>query len=213
MFSIDLLKGKGLPEQVDLKKSAFKLVPILIPVLAMTVFAAALQHQGATLRDYQHAEQENQQQIEHYGKDVAEYNKISAGLNRMKKCLKGVSKALSYRVQVSDMLVELVQSLPEGIFVYEMKLDRSSVKQKVQQPDSETFTQRLVVNRKLDLVLCTYGASGNDRAVQEYVKQLKESPLLKEIFLDIKPSARQQGQVDGQPAIYYEIECVLREQG
>ena len=33
-----------------------------------------------------------------------------------------------------------------------------------------------------------------------------------EVFTEMKPSARQQGEVDGRAAIYYEIECVLREQ-
>ena len=212
MFSIDLLKGKGLPEKIDLKRSVLKALPILIPVLAITVFASAYQHDRASLRDQQQLLHSNQQQLGLYTEDIAEYNKINSKIKGMQKCLNDISRAMAYRVQVSEVFVELVQALPENIFVYEMKLDRNSVQEKIQQPDSGEVKQRLVVRRKLKLVLCGYDGNRSDAAVQEYVNTLKQSPLLTEVFTEIKPSARQQGEVDGRAAIYYEIECVLREQ-
>ena len=213
MFSIDLLKGKGLPEKTDLKRSVLKVLPILIPVLAVTLFASAYQHNGASLRTQQQRLLSNQQQLSLYTEDVADYNKMNLKIKGMKKCLNDISKAMAYRVQVSEVFVELVQALPESIFVYEMKLDRNAAQKKIQQPDSGEVTQRLVVRRKLNLVLCGYDAERSDAAVQEYVNTLKQSPLLTEIFTEIKPSARQQGEVDARSAIYYEIDCVLREQG
>ncbi|MCD6174897.1 MAG: hypothetical protein J7K65_03905 [Planctomycetes bacterium] len=212
MFSIDLLKGKGLPETIDLKRSALKALPILIPVLAVTLFASAYQHDRALLRDQRQILSSNQQQLALHTEDIAEYNKINSKIKGMQKCLNDISKAMTYRVQVSEVFVELSQALPENIFVYEINLDRKSVQEKIQNPDSGEVTQRLVVRRKLNLVLCGYDADRSDTAVQEYVNALKQSPLLAKIFLEIKPSARQQGEVEGRPAIYYEIECILREQ-
>ena len=212
MFSIDLLKGKGLPEEIDPKRLILKALPILIPVLAVTLFASAYQHDRASLRDQQQLLSSNQQQLALHTEDIAEYNKINSKIKGMQKCLNDISRAMAYRVQVSEVLVELAQALPNNIFVYEMNLDRKSVQEKVQNPDSGEVKRRLVVRRKLELVLCGYDADRSDAAVQEYVNVLKQSPLLAEIFTEIKPSARQQGEVDGRPAIYYEIQCVLREQ-
>ncbi len=212
MFSIDLLKGKGLPETIDLKRSILKALPILIPALAVTLFASAYQHDKASLRDQRQILSSNQQQLALHTEDIAEYNKIDLKIKGMQKCLNDISKAMTYRVQVSEVFVELSQALPENIFVYEINLDRKSVQEKIQNPDSGEVTQRLVVRRKLNLVLCGYDADRSDAAVQEYVNALKQSLLLAEIFTEIKPSARQQGEVDGRPAIYYEIECILREQ-
>jgi Tfp pilus assembly protein PilN len=213
MFSIDLLKGKGLPEKVDLTKLTLKALPILIPVLAVTLFASAYQHDRASLRNQQQVLKSNQQELELYTDDIAEHNMMNSKIIGMKKCLNDISKAMSYRVQVSEVFVELVQALPENIFVYEMKLDRNSVQEKIQDPDSGQTKQRLVVRRKLELVLSGYDGDQGDAAVQEYLTALKQSPLLTDVFTEIKSSARQQGEVDGRPAIYYEIECVLREQG
>jgi hypothetical protein len=213
MFSIDLLKGKGLPEKVDLKKSTLKALPILIPVLAVTLFASTYQRDKALLQDQQRTLSTNQRQLQLHREDISEYNKMNVKIKGMEKCLDDISKAMSYRVQVSEVFVELVQTLPENIFVYEMELDRSAAQEKIQQPDSDEVKQQLVIRRKLDLVLCGYDADKSDAAVQEYVNALKQSPLLTEVFAEIKPPARQQGEVDGRAAIYYEIECILREQG
>lgn len=213
MFSIDLLKGKGLPQKLDMKKSVLKAVPILIPLLAVGVFAAAYQRDTAAMRDQRQTLVSNQQQIAQYTQDVIEYNSIDTRIKGLEKCLKDISKALSYRIQVSDVLTELVQALPESIFIYEMNMNRNAVNEKIQQDDAAEVKQRLVVRRQLKLVLCGYDAEKSDIAVQVYVSELGKSPLLKGLFVEIKPSARQQGQVDGNPAIYYEIDCVLREQG
>lgn len=212
MFSIDLLKGKGLPEQIDSKRLVLKALPILIPALAVTLFASAYQHDRVSLQDQQQLLSSNQQQLSLHAEDIAEYNKINLKIEGMQKCLNDISKAMNYRVQVSEVLVELSQTLPENIFIYEMNLDRKSVQEKIQDPDSGEVKQRLVIRRKLELVLCGYDADRSDAAVQEYVNALKQSPVLADIFTEIKPSARQQGEVDGRPAIYYEIECTLREQ-
>ncbi|MHC4772688.1 MAG: hypothetical protein ACYSO4_08745, partial [Planctomycetota bacterium] len=112
MFSIDLLKGKGLPEKVDLKRSALKALPILIPVLAVTLFASAYHKDSVSLKNQKQLLHSNQQQLEHHTKDVAEYNKMKAAIKDVENCLSDISKAMAYRIQVSDILVELVQTLP-----------------------------------------------------------------------------------------------------
>lgn len=213
MFSIDLLKGKGLPETADPKRLALKALPILIPVLAIMALASTYHHDSAQLKRQRQILQSNQQQLEGYAKDLAAYNKVNTQIKGMEKCLKDISKAMGYRIQVSEVFVELVQALPESIFVYEMELDRNSAREKIQVPDSDEVKQKLVVRRKLKLVLCGYDSDRSDAAVQDYVNALKQSPLLATVFTDITPPARQQGEVDGRPAIYYEIECDLREQG
>jgi Tfp pilus assembly protein PilN len=213
MFSIDLLKGKGLPQKRDMKKSLLRAVPILIPLLAVSVLAASYQRNSETLQDQRRTLVSNQQQIAQYTRDVMEYNTIEARIKGLEKCIKDISRALSYRIQVSDVLMELVQTLPDSIFIYEMNMNRNAVNEKIQQEGSAEVKQRLVVRRQLKLVLCGYDAEKSDMAVQDYVSELGKSPLLNGLFVEIKPSARQQGEVDGRPAIYYEIDCVLREQG
>lgn len=210
MFTIDLLKGKALPEKVDLKKSTLRALLVMIPVLALSLLAVAYNHTSASAQTLQQTLRQQQQQFEQYTGEMAEYNRTRTQIKEMEKCLQAIAKALTYRLQVSDILTELVQTLPETIFLYEIKMGRNAIEKKIQQGDK--LVKKLSVQRKLDLVLCGFDPQKSDRAVQTYLGQLEQSPLLSEIFTEIKPSARQQGQVDKRDAIYYEIECVLREQ-
>jgi len=212
MFTIDLLKGKALPVKIDIKKSIFKTVMILIPLLAVSAFAAVYQRDKEQLQTCQQTLQQQRQEIEQYAANVAEYNQINRQVKTTDKYLKELSKALAYRLKVSDVLTELVTALPDTIFIYEMNMDRDSIMQKVQQENSGEAKQKLLIQRKLKLVLCGFDAAQTDPAVQDYLHRLEQSSLLSEVFTEIKHSARQQGQVDKKDAIYYEIECTLREQ-
>jgi hypothetical protein len=213
MFSIDLLKGKGLPQKTNLKRAALKAAVLLVPVLAVTAFAVSYEHDRVRLQSQKAALQSHQQEIERYADDVAEYNRMEGQIRALTKCLNEISTSLTYRIQISDMLVDMIGALPESIFMYEMKLDRNSVIEKLQSEGAAEPKQRLIVRRKLNLVVCGYDAQRSDPAVQDYIDRLKQAPRLRAVMEQIKPTARQQGQVDGKDAVYYEIECVLKEQG
>lgn len=210
MFAIDLLKGKATPERVNFKKFIFRALLIAIPVASVAGLAAVYQLETVSAQTLQKSMGQKQQELDRYGKNVAEYNTAKLQINQMDRSLSEISKALAYRIQVSDILIELIQELPNTIFIEEIKMDRKSI-EKIER-SSSSQKRKLAIQRKLDLVLCGLDPATSDRAVQEYLGKLEQSTLLSEVFTEINPSARQQGRIDEQNAIFYEIECVLREQ-
>lgn len=212
MFSIDLLKGKGRPSKSDFRKASLKIVPFVIPLVAMVAWAASFQQDCARIKSKQAMIQKNQAVIDDAQQAVRTYQQMNAQLTKIEKCLKTLTKGLSYRIQVTDLLVELAQMLPDEIFLYEMNLERTASMDKTSQSETNDAEKQLVVNRKLNLTLCGFDAVQSDRRVREYVNSLKASDKLADIFTDVKPAARRQGVVDRRPATFYEIECILREQ-
>ena len=212
MFSIDLLKGKGRPPKCDFRKASFKMVPFVIPLVAMVAWAASFQKDCAQIKSKQAMIRKNQAVIDDAKQAVRTYQQMNAQLTKVEKCLKTLTKGLSYRIQVTDLLVELVQTLPDEIFLYEMNLERTTSMEKMPQSETKDAEKQLVVNRKLSLTLCGFDAVQSDYRVREYVNSLKTSDKLADIFTDVKPAARRQGVVDRRPATFYEIECILREQ-
>jgi Tfp pilus assembly protein PilN len=210
MFAIDLLKGKAMPAKVNIKKFLFKALFIIIPVLATTTLSLLYQTEKASAQTLQQTIHRKQLELNQYGSDVAEYNRFSKQIRKMDQCLNEISKALAYRVQVSDILNELVQALPDIIFIHEMNMDRVSIEKAVKEKDSQK--KKLLVQRKIKLVLCGFNPDQSDQAVQDYLRALDKSTLLSEVFTEIKASARQQDRIGQKEAIFYEIECVLREQ-
>lgn len=213
MFSIDLLQGKGKTSRCGFKTAVLKAVPILIPLIAIAAWAASFQQDGATIRTQKAEIRKNQAVIDDSGQSVESFYKVNRQVNQMKTSLETITEGLSYRIQVTDMLLEMTRSLPDGIFFYEIDLDRTESWKKVPQPQGKKDKQRLVVQRKLKLTVCGFDPAESDRLVREYVNHLKTSEALAETFVDVKPAARRQGLVEEKPATYYEIECVLREQG
>ena len=213
MFLIDLLKGKGKAGQCGLNSKALKIVPFLIPAIAVVAWAASYQQDCDQVSRQKTEIRKNQETIDLSVKPVKAYYRMNSQYAKMSKCLNVITKGLSYRIQTSDLLVELVQTLPEDIFLYEMDMGREANIEREKDTKTGDIKQRLVVQRNLTLVLCGFDPLQSDKAIREYVDRMKESALLSEIFAEIKPAGRQQGQVDGRSATYYEIECILRKQG
>ena len=212
MFLIDLLKGKGKPLQSDLKRTMLKIVPFLIPVIAVVAWAASYQQDCARIQTQKTMIQKNQAMVEEAAEAVGAYHRMNAQITRANKCLETITKGLSYRIQVTDLLVELAQTLPDEIFIYEINLARTAGMEKAKEEENKNAKKHLVVRRKMELVLCGFDPVQSDQWVREYIDHLKASDVLADIFTDVKPAARWQGVIDQRPATYYEIECTLREQ-
>ena len=213
MFSIDLLNGKGKPSKSDLKSTLLKAVPLLIPVIAVIAWAASYQQDCFQVETQMAAIRKNQVTIDDSTQAVKAYCRMNSQLAEMRKYMETVTKGMPYRVQVSDLLVEFVQILPDDIIIHEMELDRKPTLKRVQEEETGNLKEYLVVQRNLKLVLCGFDVVDSDQSVREYVSALKNSKVLSDVFTDFKPPARQQGTVDGRTATYYEIECILQEQG
>ena len=212
MFSIDLLKGKGLPHRSSPQCALMKAASFLIPVMAVMAWAASYQHDCTLAAERKADAQENQAVIEAASKDIKTFQQVNSSAADMSRCLADLTAALTYRVQVSDLLVAFVQDLPDEIIIYEMDMDREAVMEKVKNTQNNTMEQHLAVERELKLTLCGFAQENSDQLVQNYVDRLKQSDILSTVFADIKPTAQQRGVVDGQPATYYEIECTLHKQ-
>lgn len=213
MFAIDLLKGKATPARRSLKKTALKAIPFLVPVMAVVLWADSYQQDCAEIRRQQTQIKQNQAVIDAARGDVKEYRQLKGQIAEVKQTLNTLTKGLNYRVQISDVLLELTQTLPDQIFLYEINLDRTTQMQKLPQEKGKEPKQRLLVQRNMKLIVCGYEPAQSDLWVREYVNALKSSEMLAAVFTEIKPASRRQGIVEEKPATFYEIECTLAEQG
>lgn len=212
MFEIDLLKGKNRPTRRSLKKTVLQTVPFIIPLIAAAGWATSYSRDCTLLRIETDQIQKNQMMIDDAQEAIASYRHTNGRINATKKCIETISKGLAYRIQVSDLLVELVQTLPDDIFINEINLERDVRLEKVRDPQTKEEKQWPVVERNMTLTLCGFDPIKCDQQVREYINHLKTSKVLADVFTEIKPAARQQGRVDERSAIYYEIECTFREQ-
>lgn len=212
MFEIDLLKGKGRPYKTNLKRVVFGLVVLLIPVGAVMVYAAGIQHDRIKLATLQRTAASNEARLDDYAGDMQFLSDLRSQINDVSLAIADIGQALNYRLAASPVLVELAEGLPSEIFIRDMNWRRSTqrerkVDRKTGKVQFETFIQR-----SLKLSLCGSMDADSDAAVQAYIAYLESAPALKPLLREIRPASREQTEVKGEPITVYEIELFLKDQ-
>lgn len=212
MFTIDLLKGKGLPVKSRPIVVAIAAVPLLIPLMATAVMAVCCLQNRAMIQARQNIIQDNQQKITAFADDLKHYRDVNKQAFDIQSRLDDVNKALSYRIQTTPLLVQLTENLPDNLTV--TKLDLTRADQRKKETDDKTGNSRYVtcVQRKLKLVVGGTTNANTDQSAEQYVQSLRNSKSLSGWFGDIQIVSRSNGTIDKQNCAFYEIECNLKEQ-
>lgn len=212
MFTIDLLKGAGLPKKSRPLVVAMAMVPLLIPLMGTVVLAACWQHNQTLMQTQQKIIDDNQLKINASADDLAYYTQANTKLFTLRQQLEDVELGLRYRIQVSDILKTLTESLPDNLVLNRLDLSRMDQQKKETDKLTGNVRQTLVIHRKLRVEVGGISQDQIDASADEYVQKLRSCERLKDRVESIQIVARNNGSMDGHPCAFYEIECVLKEQ-
>lgn len=212
MFEIDLLKGKGRPHKTDLKRVVPGLMILLIPIGAVMVYAAGLQHDHIKLTSLRRLAESNNTRLEDYAEDMRFLTDLSRQINEVSLAITDIGEAMRYRLVASPILVEIAEGLPAEIFLREMNWRRSSQRERKVDNNTGKSWFETVIQRSIKLSLCGYEGTHTDAALQTYITYLETSPALKPLLREIRPALREQTEYDGKSAVFYEIDLFLNEQ-
>jgi hypothetical protein len=212
MFTIDLLKGKGLPTQSRPIVVAIAAVPLLIPLMVTAVMAVCCLQNRSMIQTRRNIIQDNQQKVAAFADDLAQYTAANKQICGVQGRLDDVNKALGYRIQTTPILVQLAANLPDNLTI--TKLDLTRTDQRTKETDAKTGSAQYVtsVRRKLKLVVGGTSNANTDQSAEQYVQLLRNSKSLSGWFNDIQIVSRSNGTIDERNCAFYEIECNLKEQ-
>jgi Tfp pilus assembly protein PilN len=212
MFTIDLLKGQGIPARSRPEGIVATAVTVVLPVaIALTMLGIYLS---------------NRVVINIQKKEIAGYEKKIAGLSDEVKVHKNYEKqksevkqrisetadAISDRQQWSDILVTIVENLPDSLVLERMAVESRPTKVKITDPKNPKKKKNKTVMRRS--LLLTFGGSAGEvsnRQVQAFRDKLKVSKVLGPQVEDIPVSQRVE-MADGREVITYEMKCILKPQ-
>ncbi|MEN6307429.1 MAG: hypothetical protein ABFD91_06700 [Anaerohalosphaeraceae bacterium] len=212
MFTIDLLKGSGLPKKSRPVVVALAMVPLLIPLMGSVVLAACWQHNRTLMQTQQKVIDDNCLKIETAADDLAYYTQTNHQIFALQQQLDDVDSGLRYRMQMSELLVTITESLPENLVLTKLDLVRTDQQKKETEQTTGNARQVLVIQRMIRLNVGGAANSDTDTAAEQYIQKLQSSKSLKNVVNDIRIVARNNGQIEGRPCAFYEIECLLKEQ-
>ena len=213
MFTIDLLKGRGLPPRSKPIFVALMMIPFAIPLIGTIVLAAHCRYTSAMISNQRRIIDENQQKMDRFADDVTRYNSLNKRIIAAGEQLKSVSAAMGYRIQVTDLMIELSKALPDSLALTNFDFVRNDTRRKETDEKTGNAVYVMIVNRKLKLTVGYFNGAVADQQAHQYIQNIQNSEILGAAFPDVRIVGRYEGQMDGRPAAFYEIECIMKDQG
>lgn len=212
MFTIDLLKGQGLPRKSQPIVIALAVVPFLIPVLGAVAMAACWQLNHHEIDSKKSIIDDNLKKVAECQADLDTYAQTQRKIAEIHQQFGDVARALNFRLQATPLLTEVVAAIPDSLILTGLKMPRADLRKKVTDEKTQNVTYETVVQRKLVLSVAGLSNPATDQSVQTYIQSLRQSAAISQAAQDISIAARKAAQIDNQSMAVYEIECVLKEQ-
>ncbi len=211
-FTIDLLQGKGLPQKSRPGTIALAAIPFLVPLLATGLMAGQWYYKQSLIATEQAILEQNQQYIQKHKEELELYESTQEQILGARHEIKNIQEALEFEVSLSPLLLELVETLPDEIFVTRLDFEYQPLRRKAVNPANNMTVYQRVIRRTLRMILAGPNQIETDQAVDAYIQTLRSSPALSQVAEKIQITSRQETEIDKKILLVYEIKCPLIEQ-
>ena len=210
MFTIDLLKGQGIPVKSTPKRVVLGVLTVGIPVaVALAMFSYYLQN--ATVISVQ------KQAIADYEAKASKLSDAATlhdSLSKQKgwhtNCLSEVNSALTRHTQWSPVLRTIVENLPDSVVLTRLEVIQQHEKKEVPKKDDPGKTVQIKIPvPTLKLQIAANPQLKFDEALRDFRDQLLNSQALQQKLRNIIVS-QTSGTLEGQEVIVYEVDCLFK---
>ncbi len=210
MFTIDLLKGQGLPMKSRPEGIVIAAVTLAVPVIiAIAMFSYYLRSRIVISI--------KKQDIVNYDAKIgklADSIKLQKSLEEEKivysKCLAEVQSSIVRHTQWSSILAAIIGNMPESVVLSGISVKKSTIRKKVPKKDNPEETIEITVPVRT-LHMSIYGSplDRSGEAVREFRDRLWLSSLLGPKLENIGVSQKTT-RFDNKDVVSYEIDCIFK---
>jgi len=212
MYSIDLLKGKGIPARSKPEGIVVIAVTTLVPVIFALVMVGFYLNNKITINLRKHEVAGFERKIDNLSEAMSIYRSYSQKKGRIQQCLTEASGAIGRRSQWSGILVAIAENMPESLVLKRLSLKQSTTRVKVPDKNNpDTKVEITVPFRTLSMLLDSPADRQTDKAVKEFREKLRSSSVLSSQVEDIAVS-QEVGFVGNKEMITYDLKCIFRPQ-
>ncbi|UCE98918.1 MAG: hypothetical protein JSV82_06950 [Planctomycetota bacterium] len=210
MFTIDLLKGHGIPVKGRPEGTVITVASFAVPIIiAIVMFGFYLSNKIVI--------SVQKQEIANY---EANMGKLSAAIKLQESfeketsiinnCLSEVSSSINRHTQWSQILVILAETMPDSLVLTGLKVKQDSVRKKVpQKNDPKKMVDISVPVRTLQMSVSGNPRFNCDKAIRDFKDGLRLSDMLGPKLENIKVSQKAETLKD-KDVISYEINCIFK---
>lgn len=209
MFTIDLLKGEGIPAKSKPWGAAVGAVTFAVPVIAATVMLSFYLTNSIAISIEKQRIASYQSRIVVLSDAVRNQKTCQQTKEHLSSHLSEISRTLDKHTQWSPVLTTLVENLPETVVLTKLSVEQRYVKKEIPGDKPDTKVAVRVPARTLRMTVCGRADSDCDLAVRDFGDRLRGSSVLGSRLEEIKVS-QEFDTLDGQEVVAYEIYCYLR---
>jgi len=210
MFTIDLLKGQGIPAKSRPEGIAIAAATLAVPVIIAIVMFGLYLRNKIIISVQKQAIANYETKIGGLSDAVELQKSFENEKNAISGCLSEASASLGRHTQWSPVLATLVKNMPDSVVMTELEVKQSSVKRKVpKKDDPEKMIDISVPVRTLRIKVCGSPQSDCDKAVRDFRERLRSSTLLGPKLENIRVSQRL-GTLESREVVSYQIECIFK---
>jgi Tfp pilus assembly protein PilN len=210
MFTIDLLKGQGVPLKSSPGGIVITAVTIAIPLYVFLIMFGLYANDEAYMSVKEQEITRFQSEIDRLSDAVKLHESLEKQKVIYRNCLSEVSSSLGKYVQWSPVLVTLVENMPNSVMLTGLEVRQDSVRKKVPKPGHP----KEMVDGSIPVNVLSMSVSGGpkydcNKEVRDFQDRLQSSAFLGPQLENIVVS-RESETLEGQDIASYEIECVFK---
>lgn len=210
MYTIDLLKGEGIPIPARPGGIAMACLIVVVP-LFLGLGLANVYRDGQVILSL---DKQQLNKLETATRGLSEAMRIKESLEQQKTqaigLLSDIKIALDGYTQWSQTLAALVESLSDTLVLTRLEARQDTTQRKVPAKDDPAMKIDVSVPfRTLKLSVCGRQAGTALEAVQRLQEDLRSSPVIGPM-LDTITVSQNAAVLDSQEAVLYELECVFK---
>ena len=210
MFTIDLLKGRGVPAKSRPRNIAIGAAAVVVPVvIAIAMFGFYLRNR-IVISIQKDAIANFKTKIAGMSDAIELQKSFEQQKKTYNNCLSEVSGNLDRHTQWSPVLTTLVKNMPESVILTSLDVKQRSIKIKVpQKDDPKKMIDASVPSRTLQMTVVGRAQSNSDEAIKDFSERLRSSSLLGPRLENIR-IAQGVAKLGEEEVISYQIDCIFK---
>jgi hypothetical protein len=210
MFTIDLLKGEGVPIRRGPEAIVFAAVGSIVPLIIAVVMVSLYTTTTVTMA----VQKQQIADLETKTEGLSDAVRLQGSFEQEKVaiygCLAEVSATIGSHVQWSPILVTVVEHVPDSMLLTKLEVKEATAKKMVpMKDDPQRMVPRSVMVKQLLITVSGDSDGNHHKVVRDFSGRLRSSPVLAPQIEDITFTQKHE-KIEDRNMVSYEIECVFK---
>ncbi|MBN2183615.1 MAG: hypothetical protein JW715_17030 [Sedimentisphaerales bacterium] len=211
MFTIDLLRGEGVPAKSSPAGIAFAVMTAAVPVIVAVIFIGLYMNNKVVMSLKEREIKVLSEKIEKLSDAMELQKTLEKEKMHYNVCLGEVKSTIEKFDQWSPILTTLIDNMPSSVVLTELNVGQDTVKKNVPKKDNPNAMMEIdALVTTMQIIVSDSSQSDSDKAVKEFRDYLCSSSVLGP-KLEKSNVSQETGTQGGMDVVNYMIDCVFKD--